>query len=76
MIIKRLEKQTDGTIIFDHIKKKRLFKFEDGIFETEDEYIISFWSEHYLGGVNDEPKGHDTEKPKVKKRGRPKKNLD
>ena len=75
MIIKRLEKQTDGTIIFDHIKKKRLFKFVNGIFETEDEYIISFWTKYYLGGVNVEPKGHDTEKPKVQKKRTTKKEL-
>ena len=77
MIIKRLENQTDKTTIFDHVKKKRLFTFEDGIFDTDDSYIISFWNKYYLGsGDALDGKHGDEEKPKAKKRGRPKKSVE
>lgn len=76
MIIKRLENQTDRTLIYDPSQKKVLFRFENGIFETDDEYIISFWNKHFLGGGDVESKGHNEEKPKSKKRGRPKKSVE
>jgi len=76
MIIKRLENQTDKTMIYDPSQKKVLFRFENGIFETDDEYIISFWNKHFAPVSDVEHERHDTEKPKAKKRGRPKKSVE
>jgi len=70
MIIKKLDYQSPKAKVWDASKKKILFTFVDGEYETEDEYIISFWAKltnNSSVSTNDE---HREEKPK-KKRGRP-----
>ena len=73
MIIKRKLNQTDGTTIFDHIKKKKLFTFVDGEFETNDAYIIDFWAKYYDSSISISVEEHDTKEQPKKRRGRPKK---
>jgi hypothetical protein len=71
MIIKKLDKQSPKAKIWDPSKKKILFTFVNGEFETNDAYIIDFWAKHFDSSISVLPKEHEsTEKPS-KKRGRP-----
>ncbi len=73
MIIKKLDRQSPKAKIWDNAKNKVLFTFVNGEFETDDDYIIEFWSKHFDNSINVLSKKHEpTEKP-IKKRGRPKK---
>lgn len=74
MILKNKDKP--NVSVYDKDKGAILFKFTDGEYDTDDEYIIKFWS-NYLGGSSsteakiDEP--IKQEDAPVKRRGRPKK---
>lgn len=69
MIIKKLDYQTDKTIVMNPETGKVLFQFKDGEYESEDKNILAVWNKHYLKKeIELEPE----EKPK--RRGRPKKN--
>ena len=53
MKIKVLENMSPRCLIWDKDKNKSLFRFVNGEYETEDEYIISYWDKYYKGGVQD-----------------------
>lgn len=39
----------DNSRIWDPAKECILFKFENGVFETDDKYIIEFYDKHFAG---------------------------
>lgn len=53
MKIKVLDGMSTSVQIWDKVKKRVLFRFVNGEFETEDQYIIDYWNKYYLGGVKD-----------------------
>lgn len=73
MLIKRKENQTDKTIIIDPKTREVLFQFNGGVFETDDDYIISVWAKYYNNSVSIDDEINGEEELKPKRRGRPKK---
>ena len=69
MILEQLENKSPNAKVWDSKKGKILFTFKDGKFETDDEYIIKFWSliDSRLCPPENIGDGKGTEEPKKEK---------
>ena len=68
MILKALKGMSPKAKVWDSKKGKILFTFENGEYETDDEYIIKFWSAFDSSICTTEDRRAGESKPKRKRR--------